>query len=95
MKRRAFIDREGKARLSEMSRTENLEEKLSAFGNGFHAYPVNADSFDLAGPRDHRPDGLRTGIRTPLGPPDTHQMASADRLIRKKMLELQHSPRVI
>ena len=44
--------------------------------------------------RDHRPDH-RTGIRTPLGPPDTLQMAGTGRLIRKKMLKLQQSPRVI
>ena len=29
--------------------------------------------------RDHRPDH-RTGIRTPLGPPDTLQMAGTGRL---------------
>lgn len=45
--------------------------------------------------RDHRPDH-RTGIRTPLGPPDTLQMAGAGRpLIREKMLKLQQSTRVI
>ncbi len=44
--------------------------------------------------RDPRPDH-RTGIRTPLGPPDTLQMAGAGRLIREKMLKLQQNPRVI
>jgi hypothetical protein len=38
--------------------------------------------------RDHRP-GHRTGIRTPLGPPDMLQMVGAGRLIREKMLKSQ------
>ena len=37
----------------------------------------------------------RAGIRTPLGPPDTPEMAGVGRLIGEKMLKLQQSPRVI
>ena len=53
--------------------------------SSMHAYPISTGSSDSTGSWDHRPDH-RTGIRTPLDPPNTLQMASAGRLIREKML---------
>ena len=60
-----------------------------------HAYPVNTESPDSAGFEGVTGSDHTTGIRTPLGLPDTLQKAGADRLIREEMLKLQHSLRVI
>ena len=47
-----------RARLSEMSRTENLEEKLSAFGNGFYGlYQENKEMCSVVSYPDRGPWG--------------------------------------
>jgi hypothetical protein len=45
-----------RARLSEMSRSENLEEKLSSFGNGFYGlYEENKDLCSVVSYPDRGP----------------------------------------
>jgi hypothetical protein len=47
-----------RARLSEMSRSENLEEKLSAFGNGFYGlYETNSELCSIVSYPDRGPWG--------------------------------------
>ena len=83
-------------------KSKRIEAYPRPFNNDFevinrynHAYPVNTESPDSAGFEGVTGSDHTTGIRTPLGLPDTLQKAGADRLIREEMLKLQHSLRVI